>query len=170
MNTQEQAYLEGFVKRASEYGCTQEQSLAILKKAFLGEPAYKEIPEIDEETVKNMRLKDMENFLTPVEGEGMMAHLKRNPGKYLGGALGGLAGAGAGNFLGGDSAAGGIAGGLLGAAVGTTPDAVLNLLRRKARYSEARKQIEDLQKHIHRQKHLNSEAQTMYNKHSFFGA
>jgi hypothetical protein len=37
MTKQEQAYIEGFVKRASEYGYSEEQSLNILKEASFGE-------------------------------------------------------------------------------------------------------------------------------------
>jgi hypothetical protein len=33
MNTQEQAYLQGFVKRAGEYGFNYEEAIALLKKA-----------------------------------------------------------------------------------------------------------------------------------------
>ena len=35
MNTQEQAYINGFVKRAAEYGLTQEQAISIYKQALV---------------------------------------------------------------------------------------------------------------------------------------
>ena len=165
MNTQ-QAYVEGFVKRAAEYGYSEEQALGYIKKALFGEPAYKEVPELSEEDVKSMRFKDMEDFVEPEEGEGLMAHLKRNPGKYLGGALGGLAGGGLGDTFGDGPLAGAVAGGTLGAAAGAIPDAILNALRRSSRRGEAEKHLSALQRHIDMQRNLNSEGQTVYNRHS----
>ena len=35
MNTQEQAYINGFLKRASEYGLSKEQAIAIYKQAMV---------------------------------------------------------------------------------------------------------------------------------------
>ena len=35
MNTQEQAYINGFLKRASEYGLSEEQAIAIYKQAMV---------------------------------------------------------------------------------------------------------------------------------------
>lgn len=35
MNTQEQAYINGLVKRAAEYGLTQEQAISIYKQALV---------------------------------------------------------------------------------------------------------------------------------------
>ena len=162
----EQAYIEGFVKRASEYGFNESEALQLYKKAFLGEPAYKKVPELSEEEVKGMRFRDMEDFVEPEEGEGVMAHLKRNPGKYLGGTLGGLLGGGMGDALGDNPLAGAVAGGSLGAAAGAIPDALLNALRRSSSRSEAEKHLSNLQRHIDMQKNLNSEGQTVYNRYS----
>ena len=162
----EQAYINGFVKRAAEYGFNESEAITLYKKAFLGEPAYKEVPELSEEEVKGMRFRDMEDFVEPEEGEGVMAHLKRNPGKYLGGTLGGLLGGGMGDALGDNPLAGAVAGGSLGAAAGAIPDALLNALRRSSRRSEAEKHLSNLQRHIDMQKNLNSEGQTVYNRYS----
>ena len=43
MNTQGQAYLEGFVKRASEYGYSREQALELLKTSRCWE-GYEPVP------------------------------------------------------------------------------------------------------------------------------
>ena len=166
MTTQEQAYIEGFVKRAAEYGYSEQQATSLLKKALFGESAYKEVPELSEEDVKGMRFRDMEDFVEPEEGEGLMAHLKRNPGKYLGGALGGLAGGGLSDTFGDGPLAGAVAGGTLGAAAGAIPDALLNAIRRSSRRGEAEKHLSNLQRHIDMQRNLNSEGQTIYNRHS----
>ena len=160
------AYIEGFVKRASEYGYSQEQALGYIKKALFGDSAYKEVPEIDEEDVKSMRFRDMEDFVEPQEGEGIMAHLKRNPGKYLGGALGGLLGGGIGDAAADNPLGGAAIGGAFGATVGAVPDAVLNAFRRKFKREEAERHLNNLQRHIELQKNLNSEGQTIYNRHS----
>ncbi len=164
--TSEQAYINGFVKRAAEYGFNEDEALQLYKKAFLGEPAYKEVPELSEEEVKGMRFRDMENFVEPEEGEGLMAHLKRNPGKYLGGALGGFLGGGMGDVLGNMPLEGAVAGGSLGAAAGAIPDALLNAARRVSRRGEAEKHLSNLQRHIDMQRNLNSDGQTVYNRHS----
>jgi hypothetical protein len=162
----EQAYIEGFVKRAAEYGFNEAEAVQLYKKAFLGEPAYKEVPELSEEEVKGMSFRDMEDFVEPEEGEGLMAHLKRNPGKYLGGALGGLAGGGLSDTFGDGPLTGAAVGGTLGAAAGAIPDALLNAIRRSSRRGEAEKHLSNLQRHIDMQKNLNSEGQTIYNRHS----
>lgn len=166
MNIQQQAYINGFVKRASEYGYSEQQATNLLKAALFGEPAYKEVPELSEEEVKNMRFRDMEDFVEPREGEGLMAHLKRNPGKYLGGALGGLVGGELSDTFGDGSLDGAAAGGTLGAVAGAIPDALLNAIRRSSRRNEAERHLSNLQRHIDIQKNLNSEGQTIYNRHS----
>jgi len=164
--TTEQAYINGFVKRAAEYGFNESEAVQLYKKAFLGEPAYKEVPELSEEDVKGMRFRDMEDFVEPEEGEGLMAHLKRNPGKYLGGTLGGLVGGGLSDTFGDGPLAGAAVGGTLGAAAGAIPDVLLNAIRRSSRRSEAERHLSNLQRHIDMQKNLNSEGQTIYNRHS----
>jgi len=45
MTTQQQAYIQGFVKRASEYGYSQEEAVNILKKATAADaPEYQKAP------------------------------------------------------------------------------------------------------------------------------
>ena len=166
MNTQQQAYIEGFVKRANDYGFSDAEAVTILKQAFLGEPAYKEKRELDEEELKGMSFKDVQKYLTPEEGEGVMAHLKRNPGKYLGGSLGALMLGGLADAAGEDPTKAIVLGGGAGAAVGALPDAVLNLLRRGVKQHDAYRHLGNLQNHISTNKKLNSDASIIYNQHS----
>lgn len=82
-----QAYIEGFLKRAAQYGLNETQSIELVKQAnILGEPAYKGISD----SIKDPKLE---------EGEGVRAHLKRNANTYLGGGIYGLSGAGLGGLL-----------------------------------------------------------------------
>jgi hypothetical protein len=93
MNTQ-QAYINGFVKRANEYGINEEQASTLLKKGgILGEPAY-------------TGLSESKTDPELLEGKGIRAHLKRNVGKYTGWGLHGILGGTLGLLGGGAYAAG----------------------------------------------------------------
>lgn len=86
MNTQEQAYIEGFVKRASEYGFSQAESAELLKTSGLGAKLRKLLGrETMGDKVHRYAGAAKDALLTP-EG--------------LGTAGGGLAGAGVGGALG----------------------------------------------------------------------
>jgi hypothetical protein len=72
MNTQEQAYINGFVKRAAEYGYNEQQAIAIYKQA-MGEmpmaskikPPVKPIPKIPNSIKGNAN--DVANKPTPLK-------------------------------------------------------------------------------------------------------
>jgi hypothetical protein len=161
-----QACINGFVKRASEYGLNQNEAIELYKQSFLGNPAYNKPEQIDEEEAKRMNFSDMARYTEPTEGEGMFAHLKRHPGAYAGLALGSLLGigvAGAADFDGPAKILGGAMPGAFGALAGSVPDAVLNKLRRIQRKGEAEAHLNSLHRHIDMQRRLNSDARVNYN-------
>jgi hypothetical protein len=89
MNTQQQAYINGFVKRASEYGLNQYEAIELLKSsAFASSGGYELEPEsysIEGEDEENRYHKL--NF-SQKPGKGVLNHLKRNAGKYIGAGVG----------------------------------------------------------------------------------
>jgi hypothetical protein len=145
MSTQ-QAYINGFVKRASGYGLDQNQAVELLKQA---EPAYERPSKLTEEDLKNMSYSDLQDYTSPKEGKGIMAHLKRNKMKYLGALLGGAS-------MGDDGLVPLLAGASVGAGVGYIPDKALNALSKGLVKREANKNISDLKKHIINQSKLNA--------------
>ena len=49
MNTQKQAYIEGFVKRAAEYGFSENEAVKLLKQSGIADaPAYQTNPTLSE--------------------------------------------------------------------------------------------------------------------------
>jgi hypothetical protein len=178
--TTEEAYIEGFVKRAAEYGYNQQEALNILKQAspelakqaFLGEPAYKDIPDLSEEELKNLSYSDLKEHLEPQKGHGLLAHLKRHLGSYALGGLGaaaGLAGGSAVDHLtdgnGGGAALAALLGGAAGGTLGAAPDALINAARKHVVSAKAEKELARLSRHTHARSALNSPSQTQYNRY-----
>jgi hypothetical protein len=164
MNATE-AYINGFVKRASEYGLSHSEALNVYKQAFLGNPAYEKAPNLSEDEYKNMSYHDMQDYIDPTKGEGVMAHLKRHPGAYTGGALAELLGLGASSGLGGDASTQLATAALMGtggALAGSIPDVLLNAMRRHGVREDAEKYLNKLNRHAHMMKNLNSESQSFY--------
>lgn len=170
---EKKAFIEGFVKRASEYGFNYNEAVELLKQAFLGEPAYKDVPDLSEEELKALSYADLKKHLEPQKGEGALAHIKRHLGSYaLGGAgaMAGLAGGSAVDHLtdgnGGGAALAALLGGAAGGALGAAPDALINLARKHMVSAKAEKELNRLSRHTHARNSLNSPSQTNYNKHS----
>ena len=182
--TTQQAYIEGFVKRANEYGYNRNEAISLLrqvdeygasensiaKQAFLGEPAYKDIPDLSEEELKALSYSDLKKHLEPQKGEGALAHLKRHLGSYALGGAGALVGGSVVNHLsGGDDGSAAIAallGGAAGGTLGAAPDALINLVRKHTVSAKGEKELNRLSRHTHARNSLNSPSQTNYNKHS----
>jgi hypothetical protein len=80
--TIEQAYIKGFVKRASEYGFTEDQAAHLLK------------------TSASMGYEGLDDNNNLVDQEGVLADIKRNLGTLGGTAVGGTMGAATGGGLG----------------------------------------------------------------------
>jgi hypothetical protein len=164
MNTK-QAHINGFVKRASEYGLNHNEAMQIYKEAFVGDSAYADVPEIDEDALKNMSFKAMKDYVEPKKGKGLLSHLKRHPGAYTGLALGSLLGSGLSGAAGGDELtqllSGAVAGGG-GALLGSVPDMALNSVRKAYSRNEAERYLHQLSRHAHTMRNLNSDAQSFY--------
>lgn len=154
MNTQEQAYINGFVKRASEYGLTSHEALALLKEAkdrdtsFIGRylasgevmPSImankalimKKLDPAGEYQNENLMLSpEMYKKQRELAYDNMRNTMLRSgaggygPNAVLGGAVGGLAGAGVGMMQ--NSNPGEI---LASAGAGTAAGALLGVLNR----------------------------------------
>lgn len=143
------------------------------KQAFLGEPAYKDVPDLSEEELKALSYADLKKHLEPQKGEGALAHIKRHLGSYaLGGAgaMAGLAGGSAVDHLtdgnGGGASLAVLLGGAAGGALGAAPDALINLARKHRVSAKAEKELNRLSRHTHARNSLNSPSQTNYSKHS----
>ena len=75
---EKKAYIEGFMKRAAEYGLSEQQAKLLFKKASAG--------------YGDLKLEGFDKDGTPIAdaktSPGIMAHLNRNAGKYIGGLTG----------------------------------------------------------------------------------
>jgi hypothetical protein len=87
MNTQQQAYINGFVKRAADYGFDEREAIELLKKASLAPSGG-----------YDMELFNLEDYgdednaygadLRQIKAPGILNHLKRNAGTYIGAGIG----------------------------------------------------------------------------------
>lgn len=82
MNTQ-QAYINGFVKRAEEHGFSHNEAVELLKSAapFASSGGYELLPKDYDHELNRV---DLEQAKAP----GILNHLKRNAGKYIGAGTG----------------------------------------------------------------------------------
>ena len=55
MNIQEQAYIEGFVKRASEYGFSQDEAISLLKSATAADAPALQVPPTFAQGLNNVK-------------------------------------------------------------------------------------------------------------------
>jgi hypothetical protein len=143
------------------------------KQAFLGEPAYRDVPDLSEEELKALSYADLKKRLEPQKGEGALAHIKRHLGSYALGGAGAMAGLAGGSVVdhltdgnGGGAALAALLGGAAGGALGAAPDALINAARKHVISAKALKELNRLSRHTHARNSLNSPSQTNYNKHS----